>query len=167
MISHFLAVVLAAAIGTTARTPVKPSLGEVFFRFDSSALPANATDRLQRAASYASTHPSARIVLDAHCDPIGTAPYNVGLAIRRAESVRLQLRGMGVPDAQIITAVYGEDGAKRTTYAEDRRVTVWAANTPVSDVIAKTFAGHGTAVTWSKPMTTAEIEAAPSPVAVR
>lgn len=168
MLSTFIAVVLAAAASTTARVPkAPPALGEVHFQFDSAALPADANERLRKAADYAETHPGARIVLDAHCDPIGTNPYNVGLAIRRAESVRGTLTEMGVPREQIVFAIYGEDGARRATHAQDRRVTVWASQAPLTAVIDRTFTGGGAAVTWGKPLTTAEIEATPAPVARR
>src|SRR5262245_42229902 len=142
MLTNIFALVIAAAMN--------PSLANVYFRFDSSALPSSVAIELQEAATYAAAHPSARLVLDAHCDPIGTAPYNVGLAIRRAESVRTELVLMGVPESQIVVAVYGEDGAKRATFAQDRRVTVWAAKAPMAEVIDKTFAAQGTAVTWGK-----------------
>ena len=106
-------------------------------------------------------------MLDAHCDPIGTSPYNVGLAIRRAEAVRGQLTAMGVPADQVVFAVYGKDGQPAATHAEDRRVTVWSTREPLATVIDQTFAGHGTAVTWGRPLTVAQIDAAPESVASR
>jgi outer membrane protein OmpA-like peptidoglycan-associated protein len=142
-------------------------LGEVKFRFDSAALPANAPRLLDGAVRFAAAHPGHRIVLDAHCDPIGTSPYNVGLAIRRAETVRAQLVARGVPADQVVLAVYGEDGARRASYADDRRVTLWPTRQPLAAVIDHTLAGRGTAVTWNKPLTTAQLEAAPQPVASR
>src|SRR5262249_45885940 len=141
---------LAAMIprGARADRPAGPSqvLGEVKFRFDSAALPADAPQRLDDAVRFATAHPGHRIVLDAHCDPIGTSPYNVGLAIRRAESVRTQLVARGVPADQIVFAIYGEDGARRASYAEDRRGGPWAARGPpplgVDDPPARQGAGR-------------------------
>jgi outer membrane protein OmpA-like peptidoglycan-associated protein len=165
---RILAVALTATAGAAgANNAAPPALGEVHFDFDSSALHDNAFANLENTATYASAHPSARIVLDAHCDPIGTAPYNVGLAIRRAETVRDKLTGMGVPADQIVFAIFGKNGALRATYADDRRVTVRATTEPLTDVIATTFTGQGTAVTWEMPLTTAQIDAAPLPVASR
>lgn len=143
------------------------TLGEVHFRFDSSVLPANVDNLLGATIEYAKAHPESRIVLDAHCDPIGTSPYNTGLAIRRAESVRAQLRGMGVPDEQLVLAIYGERGERRATYAEDRRVTLWATHEPVAKVIDHTFTGDGIALRWQRPLTVAEIQARPDSVARR
>lgn len=149
------------------RAEPSPVLGEVKFRFDSAALPANAPRLLDGAVRFAVAHPGHRIVLDAHCDPVGSSPYNVGLAIRRAESVRARLIARGVPADQIVLAIYGEDGARRASYADDRRVTLWPTRQPLVAVIDHTYAGKGTAVTWNKPLTTAQLEAAPQPVASR
>lgn len=169
-------VIVAAMLLATAHTanadtrPMTASaygLGEVHFAFDSSELPSSENDVLAPAATFAQTHADARIVLDAHCDPIGTAPYNVGLAIRRAETVRDRLIALGVPSEQVVFAVYGKAGADRPTYAEDRRVTLWATREPLADVITRTFDGGGPAVTWEQPLTTAQVDAAPAPVAQR
>jgi hypothetical protein len=148
-----------AGLITTAKKKAEPAaLSEVKFRFDSSALSATAPESLQRVVYYAAAHPRDKIVLDAHCDPIGTAPYNIGLAIRRAESVRQQLVAMGVPEDQLVFSIYGEGGEHRASYAEDRRVTVWPTRTTLASLIKHTFAGDGTAVTWHRPMTMDEIQ---------
>jgi hypothetical protein len=168
-ISLILAALVAAspAAARAERTAARPSLGEVKFRFDSASLPANTAQLLDGAVRFAVAHPGHRIVLDAHCDPIGTSPYNVGLAIRRAESVRTRLVARGVPADQVVLAIYGEDGARRASYADDRRVTLWPTRQPLAQVIDHTLARKGTAVTWNKPLTTAQLEAAPQPVASR
>lgn len=165
-----LVLALAAITGRARadhRAEPSPVVGEVKFRFDSAELPANALRLLDGAVRFATAHPGHRIVLDAHCDPIGTPPYNVGLAVRRAESVRARLIARGVPADQIVLAIYGEDGVRRARYADDRRVTLWPTHQPLVAVIDHTLAGKGTAVTWNKPLTTAQLEAAPQPVASR
>jgi outer membrane protein OmpA-like peptidoglycan-associated protein len=134
------------------------TLGELNFRFDSAALMANAPGVLDQVVRFASANPDTKIVLDAHTDPIGASTYNVGLAIRRAESVRSQLKTMGVPEDRIVFAIYGEDGERRASYAGDRRVTIWSTHEPLATVIDRTFAGNGEAVTWQHPLTVAQIE---------
>jgi len=166
MLTTIVHLLFAAAVGIT-RPAAAPPLGEVLFTFDSSELSSDATARLDRVVSYANAHPDARIVLDAHCDPIGTQAYNVGLAIRRAEAVRGTLTARGVDADQIVLAIYGEAGARRTSYAADRRVTAWPTRAPLARVIRSTFAGDGTAVTWERPRTLAEIASNPVPVALR
>jgi outer membrane protein OmpA-like peptidoglycan-associated protein len=134
------------------------ALGEMHFRFDSAALMDQAPGELDKVAAFASGNPSAKIVLNAHTDPVGAADYNVKLAIRRAESVRDRLVEMGVPQDRIVFAIYGEDGAARTTHADDRRVTIWSTHDPLANVIDRTFADNGNAVTWHQPQTVAQIE---------
>ena len=155
----------AAARADRAAPQASNTLVDVKFRFDSSTLPANAGAAIQPAVRYAAHHPRARIILDAHCDPIGTSPYNVGLAVRRAEAVRQKLRDAGVPEDQIVVAIYGEDGPRRARYADDRRVTLWSTQRPLAEVTDRTFALRGTAVEWGRPLTTAQIESRPEPVA--
>jgi len=121
---------------------------------------ANATSELDTVAAFASANPDTKIVLDAHTDPIGASDYNVQLAIRRAESVHAQLKTMGVPDDRIVYAIYGEDGDRRASYANDRRVTIWSTREPLATVIDHTFDGRGNAVTWQRPLTVAQIEGA-------
>ncbi|HEU4734771.1 MAG TPA: OmpA family protein [Kofleriaceae bacterium] len=153
--------------GASARDQALPgTLGELKFPFDSAALQADAPAALDRVAAFAEAHPDTKLVLDAHCDPIGTSDYNVKLAIRRAEAVRDRLAEMGVGGEQIVFAIYGEDGARRASYAEDRRVTIWPSREPLAQLIDHTFAGKGTAVTWQRPLSVAQIEGR-EPVASR
>jgi outer membrane protein OmpA-like peptidoglycan-associated protein len=170
----YKAILLGASItalagqGASADDQSVPSrtLGELKFRFDSAALQADAPATLESVAAFASAHPDTKLVLDAHTDPIGTSDYNVKLAIRRAESVRDQLTTMGVQADQIVFAVYGEDGQRRARHADDRRVTIWPTREPLAALIDHTFAGKGTAVTWQKPLSVAQIEGQ-TPVASR
>src|SRR5262249_17867192 len=148
-----LGTALMLAGGTARAADAPDSLGDIFFAFDSSALDPDAVSTLASAVSFAQAHADARIGLDAHCDPIATNVYNVGPAIRRAESVRDQLVSLGVPHDQIVLAIYGEDGAPRATYAADRRVTLWSTREPVAEVVDRTFTGDGVAVRWGRPMT--------------
>jgi outer membrane protein OmpA-like peptidoglycan-associated protein len=159
MRNFILAATLAAAAFGTPALAAGTSGNEVFFSFDSSALASGADSTLDHVVNVAYQTPDSRIVLDAHCDPIGSAPYNTGLAIRRAESVRDALIAKGVDSSRIVFAVYGEDGMQRATHAEDRRVGIMLTKQSVASVIDTTFADHGTAVTWERPMTMAQIEA--------
>jgi hypothetical protein len=163
----WLGTALMLAGGAARAADAPNSLGDIFFAFDSSALDPDSASAVASTVTFAQAHPDTRIVLDAHCDPIGTNVYNVGLAIRRAESVRDQLVSLGVPHDQIVLAIYGEDGAPRATYAADRRVTVWSTRDPVAEVVDRTFTGDGVAVRWGRPMTVAELDAAPTSVATK
>jgi outer membrane protein OmpA-like peptidoglycan-associated protein len=168
-------ILLGAAVATLAgpaaaqEAPAIRSgaLGELHFRFDSADLMSESPSVLGKVVEFASANPDTRIVLDGHCDPVGAADYNVRLAIRRAESVRAELERMGLPKDRIVFAVYGEDGARRATHADDRRVTIWSTREPLAAVIDHTFARKGEAVTWEQPLTVAEIEGRDDDVASR
>ena len=149
-----LALALSAS---SAGADTKKAKTEVFFRFDSAELSDEAIAKLARAATDAAEDTGAKVVLEGHADPRGTAPYNVGLSIRRAEAVRDQLVKHGVSADNIILAFYGEDGAKRETLAEDRRVGIRLTREPLYVVIDDSLP-TATAVTWEKPATVAEIE---------
>jgi outer membrane protein OmpA-like peptidoglycan-associated protein len=153
-----VAVLTGSAAANEVRTGGSNALGELHFRFDSATLTADAPEALDPVVAYASANPGAKIVLDAHTDPIGASDYNVKLAIRRAESVRERLAQMGVPDDRIVLAIYGEDGDRRGRHADDRRVTIWSTPEPLAAVIDRTFAENGNAVTWQQPQTVAQIE---------
>lgn len=153
-----MAMLAGPAVAGDAQPVGSGEIGELYFRFDSAALMDGATGVLDKVVAFASANPDTRIVLDGHCDPIGAADYNVKLAIRRAESVREQLKTMGLPEDRIVFAIYGEDGARRRTHAQDRRVTIWSTTEPLAAVIDHTFAGKGEAVTWQQALTIAEIE---------
>ena len=146
------------AVANDASTGSADALGELHFRFDSAQLMADAPSTLEQVVAYASANPSAKIVLDAHTDPIGASDYNVQLAIRRAESVRERLAALGVANDRIVLAIYGEDGDRRQSHADDRRVTIWSTPEPLATVIDRTFAEDGNAVTWQQPQTVAQIE---------
>jgi hypothetical protein len=159
MKTTLLATIFATvAFGATAVADNAPA-SEIHFGFDSAKLPSSAVDTLAGVSAAAKANPDARIVLDAHCDPLGTSPYNVKLAIQRAEAVRYGLMADGVDPERIVFSVYGKDGAHRATHADDRRVGITLTTEPIATVIDTTFRGQGTAVTWNKPLTLAQVRA--------
>jgi outer membrane protein OmpA-like peptidoglycan-associated protein len=80
----------------------------VFFDWDKADLTARARQIIADAAQ-ASTHvQTTRIEVNGYTDLSGTARYNMGLSIRRAEAVRAQLMEDGVPEAEIATQGFGE-----------------------------------------------------------
>ena len=142
------------------------ALTELHFAFDSSKLPDDACPSLQPVAEEAKANPEMRVVIEGHTDPIGTNVYNTGLSIRRAEAVHTQLLMMGVAPDQIVLTYYGEDGAPRASYQDDRRATVYLTRDSLAQVTDTTFDAHGIAIRWEQPKTVAEIESS-NPVATR
>lgn len=159
MRGHILSItgaVLAFAAGA-ANADNEKATKEAFFGTGSSSLDAKAKQALDEAASEAKRMPGATVVINGHTDPRGTAPYNVGLSIRRAENARDYIICKGVDPDHIVLAYYGEAKAGRNTLAQDRRVTVELTKEPLFVVIDRAFP-EAIALTWKEPTTTAQIE---------
>lgn len=148
-------VILALCAGTAGAAP-KPT-AEVLFKTDSSELSDQAAATLREVAKKAQNMPGAKIVLDGHTDPRGSAAYNVGLSIRRAEAARDYLLARGVDNDDIILAFFGKEGPRRATFAQDRRVSIQLTRDPLYVVIDKRLP-VATALTWNRPASTADIE---------
>jgi OmpA-OmpF porin, OOP family len=79
------------------------------FASGKSAVPANATGELDKAAAFIASHATAKIVVEGHTDSVGTAGSNLALSEKRAESVREALINRYNVQAGRITAKgYGE-----------------------------------------------------------
>jgi outer membrane protein OmpA-like peptidoglycan-associated protein len=104
---------------------------DLLFDFDSADLESGARTNLLTLARWAKCNPKGAIILEGHADPRGGQAYNMKLSGERAASVREKLVQMGVPSERIVVTLYGENGPRRDTFAEDRRVTVRASATPV------------------------------------
>jgi len=112
---------------------------DLLFQFDSSQLEAGAHAELVRLAQWAKCNPDGAVILEGHADPRGTQAYNMKLSAERAAQVREKLIKMGVPSERIVVTIYGENGPRRATFAEDRRVTVRASTKPIpaADITAQ------------------------------
>lgn len=74
---------------------------DVFFEFNSAQLMPQATAALQRLAGFLQANPGARVMIEGHCDEIGTEEYNRALGQRRAEAARNRLISLGVNPNQL------------------------------------------------------------------
>jgi hypothetical protein len=146
---------LACASSASAQRRQMPA--EVFFDFDSTELDAADQQELKQVLDEVEALGGTKIVLDAHADARGTSPYNVGLSIRRAERIRDHLTSRGVDPDRIIMAAYGEDGPRRKSFAEDRRVTISLTAEPLYSIIDHS-GPYVTTVVWHEPVTYAEIK---------
>jgi outer membrane protein OmpA-like peptidoglycan-associated protein len=112
---------------------------DLLFDTASSDLTADARTDLLTLARWAKCNPDGAVILEGHADPRGTQDFNMKLSAERTAAVRAKLVEMGVPSERIVITVYGENGPRRDTFAQDRRVTVRAAATPVppADITAE------------------------------
>ena len=79
----------------------------VFFDWDRADLTDRARQIVAQAAQATTQLQVTRIEVSGHTDTSGTAAYNQGLSVRRAESVAAELVRLGVPRAAITTQGFG------------------------------------------------------------
>ena len=80
----------------------------VFFDWDKSTLTQQAKDILRTAADAAKKKTPVRIRATGHTDRSGSAKYNMGLSIRRANAVKAELVRLGIPARDISVVGKGE-----------------------------------------------------------
>ncbi len=107
----------------------------VTFEVNSAILAENSRPVLNGVAQDIKKYPRLRIELQGHTDSSGSDAYNLKLSQQRAETVREQLVGQGVPAAQLVAKGYGEtkpidsnDTAEGR--AHNRRVVMFVVENP-------------------------------------
>jgi outer membrane protein OmpA-like peptidoglycan-associated protein len=79
----------------------------VFFDFGRADLTDRARSVIAEAANAARTTETTRIEVSGHTDTVGSAQYNQGLSMRRAESVAGELERRGIPRSQMVLQAFG------------------------------------------------------------
>ncbi|SDU53010.1 OmpA family protein [Desulfobacula phenolica] len=82
-------------------------LDNVLFDFDKAVIRAQAYPLLDNVADILEKNPGMGIDLHGHCDNIGTAEYNMGLSMRRANAVKQYLTGKGILENRMSTKGFG------------------------------------------------------------
>ena len=104
----------------------------VYFVFDSSDIKAAERPKLQAAKEYLEKNPGYRLLLEGHCDWLGTAEYNLGLGERRANAAKKYLQSIGVAADRLETVSKGSleasKNADAATREKDRRVDLVVVN---------------------------------------
>jgi peptidoglycan-associated lipoprotein len=101
----------------------------IYFDFDSSDIRTEFVDVIAAHARFLATSPAVRVRLEGHTDERGSREYNIGLAERRAQTVRRALLLQGVRESQVSTVSYGEErpavaGSDEKAWALNRRVEI-------------------------------------------
>lgn len=125
---------VSAGSGATTQGALGPegSLGSqrvIYFDFDSSDIRPEYVDVIGAHGRFLGANASVRVRLEGHTDERGSREYNIGLAERRAQTVRRALALQGVQESQISTVSYGEErpaaaGSDENAYAKNRRVEI-------------------------------------------
>jgi peptidoglycan-associated lipoprotein len=99
----------------------------IYFDFDRSDIRPEYASLISAHAKHLAAASSVKIRLEGHTDERGSREYNIALAERRAQAVRLALKLQGAGDAQLTTVSYGEErpvvaGSDEAAYEKNRRV---------------------------------------------
>lgn len=97
-------------------------LSTVNFAFDSTRLDANARNTLREQARWIRQFPEVRFRVYGHTDLVGSAAYNRGLGLRRANTVVNFLVGQGISRSRLeAVASFGETQPLIVTQGRERR----------------------------------------------
>lgn len=92
-----------------AAAPVVPKQFIVFFGFNRADLTSEAARVIAEAADAAKRTGAAAIAIVGHTDSSGSPRYNQRLSERRANAVRTELVGLGIPSGSVTASGKGED----------------------------------------------------------
>ena len=85
-------------------------LNTVYFNLDSSSLTDGAKETLRGNKNWLDNNPQVKtILLEGHCDPLGSEAYNIGLGERRAKIAFDYLISLGLSADKINIVSYGEE----------------------------------------------------------
>lgn len=125
---------VSAVDGTGSQGALGPpgALGSqrvIYFDFDSSEIRSEYVDVIAAHGRFLAANPAVRVRLEGHTDERGSREYNIGLAERRAQTVRRALVLQGVQESQVSTVSYGEErpaaaGSDERAWALNRRVEI-------------------------------------------
>jgi len=82
---------------------------DVFFDLDDYSIRPDQVATIQTDAQFLKEHPDMRIVVEGHCDELGSTEYNLVLGDRRATQVKAALEKAGVSPSRVRTVSYGKE----------------------------------------------------------
>jgi peptidoglycan-associated lipoprotein len=96
----------------------------VHFAFDSAAVIESEESKLIIVSEALKSDPSAKLLIEGHCDERGTEEYNRALGERRALALREDLAKSGIDSERMRTISYGKDKPVETSHDE----AAWSKN---------------------------------------
>jgi peptidoglycan-associated lipoprotein len=92
---------------------------DVFFDLDAYEIRPDQVTRVQNDAQFLKEHPDMRIIVEGHCDELGSTEYNLGLGDKRATEVKAALQKAGVNSTRVRTVSYGKEHPVCTEQTEE------------------------------------------------
>lgn len=94
----------------SAQDDFKKKAGDkVYFAFDKADLSKDAKNTLKKQAEWLQNNLSVQVLIEGHCDEIGTKVYNLALGLRRAGAVSNFLIAQGIDKSRLTIISYGKD----------------------------------------------------------
>jgi outer membrane protein OmpA-like peptidoglycan-associated protein len=84
------------------------TLGDVLFDTGQATLKPGASLAMNRLATFLSSNPQTKVLIEGHTDSRGGEDYNIGLSERRARAVATELESRGISTAQVQTLGRGK-----------------------------------------------------------
>ncbi len=100
---------------------VVEKLEMIHFDFDKSDIKAEYRDVLAKNSEILKAHPSAKVVVEGHCDEVGTQEYNIALGMRRSTATKNYLESLGVNGAELSTISYGQEKPLDPAHTKEAR----------------------------------------------
>lgn len=99
---------------------------DILFEFDQYILSDTARQNLNKKAQWLQKFPSAKVLIEGHCDERGSAEYNLALGQKRADAAMQYLVSLGINANRISTISYGKEkpldpGHTEAAWAKNRR----------------------------------------------
>jgi peptidoglycan-associated lipoprotein len=82
---------------------------DVFFDLDDASIRPDQVSTIQTDAQFLKAHPDMRIVVEGHCDELGSTEYNLALGDKRAAEVKTALEKAGINSSRMRTVSYGKE----------------------------------------------------------
>ena len=101
------------------------TLLDIYFAFDRWGLSDEGKKNLSESAVFLRKHPTAKLVIEGHCDDRGSREYNLALGEKRAKETRTYLSDLGIRNPVTVTS-YGKerpscDKQDESCYSKNRR----------------------------------------------
>jgi len=123
----------APAPTTPSPAPVTVPLKDVFFDFDRATIRDDQKPAVTEDVSWLRANPSAKVLIEGHCDERGTAEYNLALGERRANAAKGALVAAGIAPERVSTITYG----KERPFALGHDEAAWKLNRRAHFVLQK------------------------------
>jgi peptidoglycan-associated lipoprotein len=97
---------------------------DVFFDYNDFSIRPDQQPTVKNDADFLKQHPGIFVVVEGHCDELGSTEYNLALGAKRATQVKFALVKAGVSDGRIEAVSYG----KEKPFCEEESEACWRQN---------------------------------------